>query len=284
MTINKKNILKAAVFFVFAFFAWLYISGNTSFLDNIKNKTGEFVVEEFKRENISSNPLLGPKEEKASMLTRQGIVDWTNRWREDLLLPHLATSERLNTSAQLKAEDMAERDYFAHETPTGENVDDFAEEAGYEYILIGENLALGNFKDNKALVQAWMNSPGHRENIVHDGYTEIGIGLTRGVYEGSEVWFAVQHFGKPKSACPGPDKVLLSSIENNKEQLDIWEKELREKEEELNNTPKNNPSYNRKAKEYNELADKYNTLVKETKSLVEKYNKQVQKFNACAKS
>jgi uncharacterized protein YkwD len=92
---------------------------------------------------------------------------------------------------------MFENQYFAHESPTGEKVSDLAKKFGYDFLLIGENLAMGNFSSDEDLVLAWMESPGHRENILNEKYQEIGVAVKKGIFEGKEVWIAVQHFGLP---------------------------------------------------------------------------------------
>ncbi len=253
-------------------------------LKDIQNKAEEFIAQDIKREVLTPEPLRGPLEERESKLTRKGIIEWTNIHRREAGVPPLSEDVKLNESATRKARDMLEKQYFAHNSPTGNNVSYFANEADYNFILIGENLALGNFKNDEALLQAWMDSAGHRENILHEGYTEIGVGLVRGDFQGTEVWFAVQHFGKPESACPQPDTSLKTQLEQNKEQLSAWEEELKERKEEIDNTSKDDPSYNSKVEEYNALADKYNSLSQETKSIMREYNNQVQIYNECARS
>ena len=64
---------------------------------------------------------------------------------------------------------------------------------------------MGNFKNDQDLVSAWLNSPGHRANILNTRFTEIGTAVLKGFYEGREVWMAVQEFGLPLSSCPNPD-------------------------------------------------------------------------------
>lgn len=283
-TVKKYHIAAATWIVISLALAGLYFFQDDPTIQDIKNKAEDLITEELQNNISTPSPLRGPLDNKDTLLTQDGIVEWTNTHRAEAGISPLAVNDKLNTSAKLKAQDMLERQYFEHETPTGENVDDFANTAGYNYILIGENLALGNFDNDKALVQAWMDSPGHRDNILHDNYTEIGIGIIRGDYEGNEVWLAVQHFGKPKSACPEIDNSLLTRIERNKDQIDAWEIELDQRKEDINNTPRDHPSYNRKVREYNDLVERYNALSKETKILVGQYNEQVQSFNQCANS
>lgn len=256
------------------------------FSDQIKDfekRVGEFFTEKLSENIIAPEPLRGPLTSQDSFLTRSGIVEHTNAERTAEGLPALVESQKLSASAALKAQDILDKQYFEHVSPDGTGIGDLAGAVGYEYILIGENLALGNFEDDAAIVTAWMDSPGHRENIMHKSYTQIGIGLTRGNFEGNEVWVAVQHFGKPKSDCSEPDESMLERIDDNKVKMAELEVEIEEKEEDLENTqPKRGPLYNAKVREYNKLVEEYNSLVKETKELADQYNLQVREFNECA--
>ncbi|MBP6931131.1 MAG: CAP domain-containing protein [Candidatus Pacebacteria bacterium] len=216
-------------------------------------------------------------------LTVGGILNSTNVFRKDTSdLPPLSLNKKLNTSAEIKVKDMFEKQYFEHNSPGGKGVGDLGNQVGYEYIVIGENLALGNFKDNYDLVKAWMDSPGHRANILNSKYTEIGIAVGQGKYNGRNVWMAVQHFGTPKSLCPSIDKVLDTAISLNQKKIDNYQKEL--------DTQKNNidsggvyggKTTNEQINDYNSLASSYNSLLQKLKSQIEDYNMQVIKFNAC---
>jgi len=107
-------------------------------------------------------------------LTVKGVIDNTNKQRAlNGDLPVLKENFKLNFSAEKKLQDMFVKQYFEHNSPEGIGVGDLGLQAGYEYIIIGENLALGNFKDDASLVDAWMASPGHRANILNKKYTEI---------------------------------------------------------------------------------------------------------------
>ena len=245
---------------------------------------GDTSVPTVVREVLTDIPLRGPIEPvPSSVLSSSGVVMWTNTHRVNAGLPPLLQNTALAAAAAAKASDMFAQQYFAHDSPQGVGAGDLAERAGYAYILVGENLALGNYADDEALVAAWMNSPGHRANILHERFTEIGVAVLKGTFDGSTVWMAVQEFGLPISACPSPDDALSAMIDANKEELEARGEELEEKQEELENTePKYGPAYNRAVREYNELVEAYNALLKETKTLVEEYNEQVSVFNVCA--
>jgi len=231
---------------------------------------------------ITPSPLRGPIEEVASNLTIKGTVEQTNIQRTQNGLASLLVNAQLIAMAQAKVDDMFVKQYFAHESPIGEGPNDLAKSAGYEYIVVGENLALGNFKDDAALVDAWMNSPGHRENILNSKYTEIGIALKRGVYEGYTTWLAVQEFGRPVSDCPLPSEALNTQIEENQTLLLELEKQLENKSSELRSIrPKRGNVYNQKVEEYNEMVNQYNAFLEDTKTLISDYNNRVKLYNAC---
>ena len=109
-------------------------------------------------------------------LTKAQVIEITNeRRKENGGLAALKENLRLDVSAEKKLEDMFAKQYFEHLSPDNVGVKDLAKNAGYEYILIGENLAMGDFNNDSALLDAWMASPGHRENILNKNYTEIGV-------------------------------------------------------------------------------------------------------------
>lgn len=133
------------------------------------------------------------------------LVEQTNEARAGEQLHGLAVNEKLTLAAQLKADDMAAKGYFAHESPDGTTPWHWFREAGYEYAAAGENLAV-NFTDSRDVTSAWLRSPTHRANIMNGTYTEIGIATARGMYKGREAIFVVQEFGRPASAA-GAERV-----------------------------------------------------------------------------
>lgn len=127
------------------------------------------------------------------------VAALTNDARKEEALPVLIPNPILAKGAQLKAQDMAEKEYFSHTGPDGSLPWKWFAAAGYEYEYAGENLAV-NFTDSDEVVDAWLESPTHRANIMKASFTEIGIGMATGTYKGRETVFVVQFFGKPKSA------------------------------------------------------------------------------------
>lgn len=139
-------------------------------------------------------------------------------------LPELRVNPLLEEAAKMKAEDMAAKEYFAHTSPEGLTPWVWISRAGYAYVHAGENLAV-NFSESESVAHAWMNSPGHRDNILNPNYTEMGIATAEGVYKGKETVFVVQMFGAPARApavtAPTPVAVSPSVPESVEPQEEI---------------------------------------------------------------
>lgn len=157
-------------------------------------------------------------------LSPDGIIQYTNVERLKGGLGTVKINSRLSASAGNKLQDIFKQQYFEHLSPSGLGVSDLAKQAGYDYVIVGENLALGSFGSNQALIAAWMASPGHRANIMDPRYQDIGVAVGRGMFQGSMQWVAVQHFGKPLAACVHLDPTLKANIELNKNVLIELEK------------------------------------------------------------
>ena len=112
----------------------------------------------------------------ATNTSSAGLLEGTNQQRADNGLPSLRLNTQLSHAAQAKAVDMAAKDYWAHNSPTGDTPWTFITNAGYTYTTAGENLAYG-FIDSSDTITGWMNSPGHRANILNTTYTEVGFGI-----------------------------------------------------------------------------------------------------------
>ncbi len=247
----------------------------------------DLVLEEPEREVSTPSPLriFQPASPPSASLSAQGVFQWTNVHRQQAGLQVLLRNALLDEIAQSKVEDMFARQYFEHVSPLGEGISHVAEEFGYEFLAIGENLALGNYASDQALVQAWMDSPGHRANILGISYSEIGIAVQRGQFQGNTTWLAVQVFGRPLSECDFPDEALKALIAWEKVQLEELALELERLRGDMEaHRPKFGPAYNRKVTEYNALVDQYNALAAQVQADIATYNLQAQAFNACIKT
>lgn len=144
------------------------------------------------------------------------LIEMTNNDRISSSLGELSENKTLAYAAQLKAEDMAQKGYFDHNSPEGLTPWHWFDLAGYRFSYAGENLAV-NFFDAKDVENAWMNSVKHRENILNNNFTEIGIGTARGIYEGKDAVFVVQLFGRPSikqlAAVDTQNKILPPATE-----------------------------------------------------------------------
>lgn len=140
------------------------------------------------------------------------VIAHTNVARADTAgAPMLNEHPLLTAAAQAKAADMANKGYFAHVGPDGKEPWVWIVDAGYDYKLAGENLAV-RFVDSEDVVEAWMNSPSHRANIVKAGYTDIGVGVASGLYQGEPATYVVQYFAAPQPAfIPGQGAAVASS-------------------------------------------------------------------------
>jgi uncharacterized protein YkwD len=102
----------------------------------------------------------------------------------------LTIDSRLATAARKHSADMAARNFFSHDTPEGVSVATRVTNAGYKWSSVGENIAMGQ-QTAASVMESWMNSPGHRANILNCGYKHIGIGLA---YRGKTPYWT-QDFG-----------------------------------------------------------------------------------------
>lgn len=137
-----------------------------------------------------------------------GLLSSTNSNRNANGVASLSLNSKLNASAQAKANDMANRDYWSHQTPEGQQPWIFFTNAGYSYLSAGENLAYG-FSNSASTVTGWMNSPSHKANMLSATFTEVGFGIANSAnYVGSgPQTVVVAHYGKPQvaaAATPAP--------------------------------------------------------------------------------
>ncbi|MCM3734799.1 CAP domain-containing protein [Bacillus cytotoxicus] len=127
--------------------------------------------------NQTTKPEDKPAEESKGSLSafEQKVVDLTNAERSKQGLPALKVDNVLSKVARVKSEDMQKNHYFDHTSPTYGSPFDMMKQFGISYKSAGENIAQGQ-RTPEEVVQAWMNSAGHRANILNSGYTHIGVG------------------------------------------------------------------------------------------------------------
>jgi uncharacterized protein YkwD len=225
-------------------------------------------------------PVTGNQSGEVDALTVTGIISSTNKERTKQGLPFLSLDGKLSSAAESKLQDMFQNQYFEHVSPSGETVSDVVKRAGYEYIVVGENLALGIFGGDAQVVAAWMASPGHRKNILDTRYQNIGVAVGRGIYQGKQQWLIVQHFGKPVTACASPSETLKKKIDTEKTDLASLEANISNTKIQVDQLT--GDAYTAKATEYNTLVSDYNAKLAILKRDIDEYNVSARVFNTCA--
>ena len=224
---------------------------------------------------------IGGSYNKVVLLQSKIILETNLQRQQNGNLPAVIENTKLNEAAVAKANDMFLKQYFEHVSPTGVDPGKLVQIHGYDYIVAGENLILGNFKDEKEVLQDWMNSPGHRANILNNRYTEIGVAVMKGTYKGETVWIGVQEFGLPLASCNEPNLALKNKIDLEKSQLDNLSSEIDAKKVQINSTEKQSMAYVEMISDYNKLVSQYNLLAQQLKDYIAQYNGEVNDFNNC---
>ncbi len=137
----------------------------------------------------------------ATSMSRSALLAENNASRSANGLGGFTLNAQLNNSAQAKAQHMADNNYWAHVAPDGTQPWYFFEAAGYSYSNAGENLAYG-FDSSYAVNQGWMNSAGHRANILGN-YVDVGYGIANAPnFQGGEYTIVVAHYATPYNYTP----------------------------------------------------------------------------------
>jgi len=255
-------------------------------LGSFGNSLENSLVGQIQKNFSAPPPLHGPTKTTrgiSTTLTHDGVIADTNIQRQgNGNLPPLVDNATLDDIAMLRLDDMFTQQYFAHVGPQGESAITVASSVGYAYIALGENLALGTFPGDSGVVAAWMASPGHRANILDTHYTQIGVAVRQGVFQGTNEWIAVQVFGKPASACPAADPNLEMAITSAEAQLSTMSAQLQSEKTSISEMqPQSGPAYNDQVNSYNTLVAQYNTLAAQVKAEIGQYNAEASAFNAC---
>jgi len=239
------------------------------------------VVEGIEKQVFAPSPLRVDNPQSNVVLTKSGVISETNKQREKNGLSSLTENKKLSNAALAKANDIFAKQYFDHVSPSSIGPAELVKGYGYDYIITGENLILGNFSSEKEMVDAWMASPGHRANILNARYIEIGVALVKGVFEGQSVWVGVQEFGLPLSVCSEPDTNLENQITSRRAELDTLASQIDNMRSQIDNTDPYSSTYNQLVNDYNQLVAQYGVLAEELKTTIATYNEQVINFNQC---
>lgn len=131
-----------------------------------------------------------------SSVNPDNIVRLTNSVRQQNKLLPLTVNSSLTKAAASKAQDMINQHYFAHISPSRVTPWYWFKKAGYSYAYAGENLAI-DFIQSEDVVQAWLDSPSHRQNLLSNRFKEIGVATASGEINGAQSIVVVQMFGAP---------------------------------------------------------------------------------------
>ncbi len=131
------------------------------------------------------------------------LLEKTNGERTEHGASPLRLNSKLYAAAQAKADDMAAKNYWSHNTPTGDAPWVFVTSQNYDYQKLGENLATG-FLDEAGTISGWMASEGHRRNLLDPVFSEVGFGIANSPdYSsagGGPMTIIVAMYGKPQVA------------------------------------------------------------------------------------
>ena len=144
-------------------------------------------------------------------MTIDDLLFHTNVKRAEAGLSPLQLNTELSNAASGKAQDMMVKNYWAHISPDGVTPWSFIKGAGYEYVYAGENLARG-FITAEDVVNAWMASPGHRENILSKNYDDIGFAITTGALSGDDTVLVVQEFGRRVGVVAAKEATSIATV------------------------------------------------------------------------
>lgn len=136
----------------------------------------------------------------ATGMSVSGLLSSTNASRGSSGVAALQLNAKLTAAAQAKAQDMAARNYWSHNTPEGNPPWIFVNNQGYSYLKLGENLAAG-FDNEQATINGWMASASHRENMLDPSFSEVGFGYANNENYtsagGGPMTVVVAFYGKP---------------------------------------------------------------------------------------
>lgn len=156
----------------------------------------------------------------SSSIDQRNLIDLTNKERSKVGLPPLAENQALDQAAENKAKNMFAENYWAHYSPSGKDPWGFITGSGYKFSYAGENLAR-NFYNSGDVVNAWMASPTHKDNIVNSHYQDVGIAVVEGTLLGEKTTLIVQEFATPAENLATLPNPKPQTLENAKISLNL---------------------------------------------------------------
>ena len=133
-----------------------------------------------KPESTPSKPSTTPEQKPSTDFSsyQQQVLDLVNAERTKRGISALTLDSNLSSVAPKKSQDMVNKNYFDHTSPTYGSPFDMMKQFGISYRTAGENIAKGQ-KTPQEVVTAWMNSEGHRKNILNPNFTNLGVGIAK---------------------------------------------------------------------------------------------------------
>ena len=179
---NKVMTIKSVYIYVNGVKFKLPLTPNCPNLPSKPNNTpsNPNTTPEQKPDSAPSNPSTTPEQKPSTDFSsyQQQVLDLVNAERAKRGISALTLDSSLSSVATKKSQDMVNKNYFDHTSPTYGSPFDMMKQFGISYRTAGENIAKGQ-KTPQEVVAAWMNSEGHRKNILNPNFTNLGVGIAK---------------------------------------------------------------------------------------------------------
>jgi len=165
-------------------FLQLYFDTYTNTLSSVRIATIHTLLSQLSYEieyrgELPSEPELSAQEWKeVDQAMEQQVFDLTNVWRHRFDKPSLKWEEAIQEVAFMHSKDMADQDYFSHESLDGRGLKERLAENDVDYQAAGENIA-AHYPDAPSAMEGWLNSEGHRDVLLDEQFTHLGVGVYR---------------------------------------------------------------------------------------------------------
>lgn len=179
---NKVMTIKSVYIYVNGVKFKLPLTPNCPNLPSKPNNTpsNPSTTPEQKPDSTPNNPNTTPEQKPSTDFSsyQQQVLDLVNAERAKRGISALTLDSSLSSIATKKSQDMVNKNYFDHTSPTYGSPFDMMKQFGISYRTAGENIAKGQ-KTPQEVVAAWMNSEGHRKNILNPNFTNLGVGIAK---------------------------------------------------------------------------------------------------------
>jgi len=160
---------------------WSFLNNFSAPPANVQNETKAIENTQANTKSENAQPTTSVLKDTTNNTTasnsnyEQKVVELVNIERQKNGLATLQLDSSVSNVARTKSKDMAANNYFAHQSPTYGSAGDMLKQSGINWSAWGENIASGQ-RTPEAVVTAWMNSEGHRANILSSNFAKIGVG------------------------------------------------------------------------------------------------------------